>query len=58
MTVLSRVYRRESVCTEVAGKTAADNTDTGKTSCTITGAGGVMSVEMLGIEVAAVGTND
>ena len=47
MTLLSEVSNRESICTGFAGKTAADNTDKGKTSSTTTGAEMAVSAVML-----------
>ena len=51
MTLLSRVSKRESVCTEFAGKTAADNADKGKTSGTTTGTRVEVSAVMLAVSV-------
>ena len=58
MTLLSRVCRGRSVCTEDASKTAAGNNNTGKTSGTITGAGVLAVMVMLSAEAAAVGMDD
>ena len=49
--------RGGSVCTEIAGKTAGGNTNTGNTSCTITGLMTEMFAVVLGMSVVAAGVN-
>ena len=51
MTLLSEVSNKESVYTGIAGKTAAGNTDKGKTSSTTTGAEMTLLAVMLAVSV-------